>query len=294
MRQFLLGTDWWSDCDDAVAVRLLARAARKQEIRLLGIGVNACMAHSIASLDAFLNLEGICDLPLGLDRAAVGFFGRTAYQERLALSGAARRTNADAEDAAVMYRRLLAQADDTVDILEIGFPQVLAKVLMSGPDSFSPLSGLELFRRKVRKVWVMAGKWDEQGGREHNFCLNACTSEGAEAFCRLCPVPVTFLGWEIGADVITGKDLQPDDPLHQVLCDHGSAAGRMSWDPMLTLMALVGDEKAAGYRTVRGTASVRAEDGANFFDENPSGLHSYVFKEKENAFYQQWIDQLIG
>lgn len=293
MRQFLLGTDWWSDCDDAVAVRLLARAAKKQEIRLLGIGVNACMEHSIASLDAFLNLEGICDLPLGLDRTAVGFFGRTSYQERLALSGAARRNNADAENAVALYRRLLAQADGVVDILEIGFPQVLANVLMSGPDSFSPLNGLELFRQKVRKVWVMAGKWDEQGGREHNFCLNACTSRGAEVFCRLCPAPVTFLGWEVGADVITGKDLQPDDPLHQVLRDHGSAEGRMSWDPMLALMALVGDEGKAGYRMVRGTASVHAEDGANFFTEDPSGLHSYVVKEKENAFYQQWIDRLI-
>ena len=43
MRQILLGTDWWSDCDDAVAVRLLARAAKAGEVRLLGIGVNACM-----------------------------------------------------------------------------------------------------------------------------------------------------------------------------------------------------------------------------------------------------------
>ena len=62
----------------------------------------------------------------------------------------------------------------------------------------------------------------------------------------------------------------------------------------LVLMALVGDEAKAGYRTVRGTASVRAEDGANFFAEDPAGLHCYVVKEKENAFYQQWIDQLIG
>ena len=294
MRQFLLGTDWWSDCDDAVAVRLLARAAKAGEIKLLGIGINACMEHSVASLDAFLNMEGIGDLPLGLDHTAVGFAGRTAYQQRLALSGAAVRSNADAEDAVAMYRRLLAQSQEMVDILEIGFPQVLAGVLMSGADSYSPLDGAELFRRKVRKVWVMAGKWDEQGGREHNFCLNSCTGKGAEVFCRLCPVPVTFLGWEIGADVITGKDLRADDPLHLVLCDHGSADGRMSWDPMLALLALTDDEAKAGYRTVRGTASVRAEDGANFFTEDPSGLHCYVIKEKENSLYQQWIDRLIG
>ena len=294
MRQILLGTDWWSDCDDAVAVRLLARAAKAGEIQLLGIGVDACMQDSIASLDAFLNLEGLRGVPLGLDHEAVDFAGRTSYQYRLAQSGAAARCNADAEEAAMMYRRLLEQAEEQVDVLEIGFPQALAKVLMSGPDAFSPLNGVELFRQKVRKVWVMAGKWDEQGGREHNFCLNKRSSTGAEVFCRLCPVPVTFLGWEIGADVITGSALPKDDPLYQALCDHGSAQGRMSWDPMLVLMALVGDEAKAGYRTVRGTASVWAEDGANFFMEDPVGLHCYVVKEKENAFYQQWIDRLIG
>ena len=294
MRTVLLGTDWWSDCDDAIAVRLLARAAKAGEIQLLGIGVNACMEHSIASLDAFLHMEGFGGVPLGLDHEAVDFAGRTSYQQRLAQSGAASRCNADAEDAAAMYRRLLLQAEEPVGILEIGFPQVLAKVLMSGPDAVSPLNGVELFRQKVRKLWVMAGKWDEQGGREHNFCLNKRSSTAADVFCRLCPVPVTFLGWEVGADVITGSALPEDDPLYQVLCDHGSANGRMSWDPMLVLLALVGDEAKAGYRTVHGTASVRAEDGANFFAEDPAGLHCYVVKEKEPAFYQQWIDRLIG
>ena len=43
MKNILLGTDWWTDCDDAVAVRLLARAHKAGEIKLIGIGINACM-----------------------------------------------------------------------------------------------------------------------------------------------------------------------------------------------------------------------------------------------------------
>lgn len=294
MRDFLVGTDWWTDCDDAVAMRLLARAAKAQEIRILGIGVNACMEDSIASLDAFLLQEGIRNLPLGLDHTAVDYGGHLTYQKNLAASRSDCRTNADAEDAAALYRRLLAQAEEKVEIIEIGFPQVLSAVLESQPDEISALDGVELFRRKVRKVWVMAGKWDEEGGREHNFCRTRRASEAAEIFCRLCPVPVTFLGWEIGCDVITGSRLEKQDPLHQLMCDHGSANGRMSWDPMLALLALTGSEEAAGYRTVRGHASVRAEDGANFFEETEQGLHCYVIKQKENEFYRDWIDRLIG
>ena len=28
MKNFILGTDWWTDCDDAVALRLLTRAVK--------------------------------------------------------------------------------------------------------------------------------------------------------------------------------------------------------------------------------------------------------------------------
>lgn len=31
MRKFMLGTDWWPDCDDAVAVRLIIRAIKEKE-----------------------------------------------------------------------------------------------------------------------------------------------------------------------------------------------------------------------------------------------------------------------
>lgn len=293
MKKLIVGTDWWTDCDDAIAMRLLARAHKSGEIELMGIGIDACLEYSVASLDAFLRLEGVADLPIGLDAAATDFGGRPPYQKRLAQEYPHGRVNADAEDAVKLYRRLLARAEAPVEIIEVGFPQVLSGVLESGADEVSDKTGLALFCEKVSKVWVMAGKWDEVGGRENNFCRNSRASVAAEVFCRLCPVPVTFLGWEIGADVLTGSRLGQDDHLRMVLRDHGSEAGRMSWDPMLVLMALAGDEAKAGYRTVRGTATVRAEDGANFFEEDANGLHCYVVKAKDNDFYRDWIDRLI-
>lgn len=58
MRNFILGTDWWSDCDDAVALRLLCRKAKEGEIGLLGVVINGCMEYSVASMDGMLCLEG--------------------------------------------------------------------------------------------------------------------------------------------------------------------------------------------------------------------------------------------
>lgn len=291
MRRFIVGTDWWTDCDDVIAVRMLARAAMRGEIEILGIGLNGCMEHSAASLEGFLKYEGIGEIPIGIDLAANDFGGRPPYQARLSKLGSMK--NEDAEDAVRLYRRLLEKAEGKVEIIEIGYPQVLANALLSGADDISLMSGMELFREKVERVWMMAGKWDEEEGRENNFARNDRARRAAHAFCEKCPVPVTFLGWEIGADVITGKFLTENDPLHRALADHGSAKGRSSWDPMLIQLALAGDAGGAGYDTVKGHAQVNAETGRNRFERDDNGLHEYVVRKHEAAWYEEIIEGMI-
>ena len=293
MRQFILGTDWWTDCDDAVALRLLCRAVRHGQIRLLGIGINACMEHSVSSLHGFLCSEGVQDIPLALDREATDFGGNPPYQKRLAALSDGSVTNQTAEHPVALYRRLLATASEPVEIIEIGYPQMLAAVLQSGADEYSPLSGVELFRQKVSKVWMMAGKWDEDPGLENNFKRNTRSAQGGAAVCSLCPVPITFLGFEAGETVLTGGQLAADDPLHLALSDHGSGEGRSSWDPMLVQLALEGDEHTAGYEVCRGTATVCPQSGQNRFLPDGNGLHCYVIKQKPDGYYREKIDQNI-
>lgn len=293
MKNMILGTDWWSDCDDAVAVRILTRAVKAGKINLLGIVINACMEDSVASLSGFLKWEGLDNVPIGIDMAATDYPGKLSYQKRLAATLNPAGSNKDACDGVRLYRKLLAASKEPLEIMEIGFLQVVSALLESSGDDISEKSGLELVREKVSKIWVMAGKWDGQGEKEHNFCLNDRSRKAAEVFCRLCPVPVTFLGWEIGYDVVTGGFLAEGDELHQILVDHGSTGGRYSWDPMLVLMAVIGDEERAGYHTVSGTASVDALTGANYFTESPGGLHKYVVKHRDNEYYRSEINRII-
>ncbi|MBQ8310956.1 MAG: hypothetical protein IJX80_08095 [Clostridia bacterium] len=293
-RKFILGTDWWTDCDDAVAIRLLARAAKRGDIDLLGIAINACMEHSVASLKGYLASEGLTDVPLGIDLTATNPDDHPPYQTRLAKNLCPSASNADAIDALRLYRMMLATAEAPVEIIEIGFPQVLAALIESLADDVSPKTGLELLLEKVSKFWIMAGKWDRDGEKEHNFCHNVRSRVAAEKLCRLCPVPITFLGWEIGCEVITGAKLAKDDVLHKILVDHGSANGRSSWDPMTVQLALIGDEAAAGYDTVRGTARVDAETGANYFIPSESGSHQYVVRNFDVTYYENAINEAIA
>lgn len=294
MREFIFGTDWWTDCDDLAAMRILLRAHKKGDIKLLGVGINACMEYSVPSVDGFINLEGVNNIPLGIDLKGTDFEGtHLKYQKNLATFAVNCKKNEDAEDAVKLYRRLLAHSSGGVEIVEVGFLQVFSELLLSGSDEISEKTGLELVREKVKKVWVMAGKWDEEGGKEHNFCNNRRSRKGAAVFCELCPVPVTFLGFEAGESVISGNELKKDDFLYKAFSDHGSHNGRCSWDPLTALLALYGDEKKAGYRTVCGKAEVNEETGRNYFTEDKNGLHKYVIPEYDSKYYADMINTII-
>ena len=193
MRKFILGTDWWTDCDDCVALRLMSRAHKAGEAELLGVIINAAMEHSAASLDGFLSLDGITGIPIGIDADATDFGRRPPYQARLAPHAVRCKSNDDAEEAVKLYRRLLANTDGDIEIIEIGYLQAFAALLLSPPDEISDLNGLELVRKKVTRVWVMAGKWDKDGERENNFARNARSISGGKITLDFCPVPITFL-----------------------------------------------------------------------------------------------------
>ena len=293
MKSYIVGTDWWTDCDDAVAMRILCRAHLAGKINVLGIGINACMEHSVTSLDGFLSLEGMPRIPIGIDLEATDYSGKPPFQLRLAAAAKHYTCNKDAQNASTLYRRLLATCETPIEIIEIGYPNVLATLLASPPDHISPLTGRELVAQKVSKMWIMAGKWDVDGGIENNFARGPRSRQAAVYLCEHCPVPITFLGFEIGIHVITGGAILPKDHLYQAMCDHGSANGRHSWDPMLVVMALAGNEACAGYNTVTGTATVEAETGANHFHIDPTGKHKYVIKAKPDSYYISTINDLI-
>lgn len=46
----MVSTDWWTDCDDAVALRILLRAHKAGQICIDAIIINACMEYSVSSL----------------------------------------------------------------------------------------------------------------------------------------------------------------------------------------------------------------------------------------------------
>jgi len=292
-RNVIIGTDWWTDCDDVAAIRIACVMAKKGVWSLRGVVLNACMEYSAPSLDGFLRHEGLI-LSIGIDPEANDFGGRPPYQERMARNCSPALRNEDCESGVRLYRRLLSESPDgTAEFIEIGYMQVLYALLTSPPDDLSPLSGGELAGKKLRRVWMMAGNWKNDGkGRENNFCRNRRTSRAASKLPELLPCPLTLLGYEIGESVMTRPFPDFNDPLWLAFKDHGSEKGRCSWDPMLMLLAAEGPEKA-GYSSVRGRVSVDPESGENSFCRDPDGRHEYVIKTMPDCLYEQRIAEAL-
>lgn len=287
----LHGTDWWTDCDDIAALRLLCKAHKAGAIRLQCVCANAVMEHTAASIDAFLMNDGV-QVPVGIDKSFNMDPNECRYQFVLK-DYPHRIVNSDCDEAYRVYRRALAELDGKADITEVGFPQIIHQLMTSEPDDISPLNGMELVRQKVNKIWLMAGRWDQPNSKEFNICHTKAGREASDYIFRNSPVPVTCLGWEIGKDVITGNTAKENDPLKIAYNAHGSGNGRPSWDPMLVLLAIINDEEMAGYNKVCGQAYVNTHTGENNFTEG-KGNCAYVVRKFDNGYYSEMINELIN
>ena len=293
-RKLIFDTDWWTDVDDACAIRILLDADRRGDIELLGICLSAVNATSAKSLDSFLRHEGCTDIPLGADKQATDYNGKPCYHQLIIDSCKDDRARdlVGCEDCVDFYRRLLAESKGKVDIVAVGYPNALARLLESGPDEHSRLSGEQLVRRKAGNLYMMAGNYPS--GKENNFCRTERSRKAGATVCSQWPGKITFLGFETGIKVVAGGRLDADDLLHEVLVSHKSGNGRYAWDPMTTLIAITGNPVSEGYVPVRGTNKVNAADGSNTFIPSKRGKHSYVVMDREARWYADRIDALLA
>ena len=288
----LHGTDWWTDCDDIAALRVLCRAHKAGKINLCCVGIDSVMEYSAASVSAFMNSEGL-EIPIGVDFAAVREGKNCRYQKLLAGYPHSVNGNNDCEEAWRLYRKTLASLPGKADITEVGFPEIVMQLLQSPPDEYSPLTGAELVKEKVDKIWLMAGRWDRTPGLEYNLSAYPVCAEAGHYICENSPVPLIFLGFEVGIDVISGGDVPDGDLLKIAFNAHGSANGRSSWDPMLALAAVTQDLAAAGYAAVYGRAQVDPATGKNTFAPG-DGPHCYLVKTQPDAYYEALLSRALN
>lgn len=146
-----------------------------------------------------------------------------------------------------LYRRVLSSADDnSVTIISLGFLTNLATLMDSHADAISPLTGRALISTKVRELVVMGGQYPS--GMEFNFAGNDIASTRHIVNHWPHHVPMTFSGFELGKDVISGAGLASLAPSSSpIRAAYEWYVGRCStlresWDPITTLYGILGLE----------------------------------------------------
>ena len=174
-----------------------------------------------------------------------------------------------------LYRRLLAaQPDHSVSICSIGFTTCLAQLLESGGDAYSPLSGVELVRRKVKCLYIQGGSFGQSPEPDYNFlqCMGF-----AKTFFRLWPsdVDIIFDPMETGngieylpEQVISDVSWTDYHPIKQVYMNCNCNTGQMMWAPLTVINAVEGDNLFT--LTERGTV-VLNDDGTVIFTPSATG-----------------------
>ncbi|KDN60678.1 putative inosine/uridine-preferring nucleoside hydrolase [Colletotrichum sublineola] len=284
-KNIIIDTDIFSDCDDTGALLL---AATSPDVNILGVNVNYPSTYSVTATSAILAHYGLASVPIGARKPLTNEsfldtfsydLGEYASKISYHFSGGSIPFGAaeDAWDAVSLYRKLLAEADEPVTIVSIGFFENLSGLLNSTADAYSNLTGPALIASKVSELVVMGGEYPS--GREFNFfgdnplrtahVIN--NWKGRMVFC----------GTELGSVVLSGSKLLAEgpvsDPVRQAYIYYNFYRPRQSWDPLTVLYATQGLGEVFEYGN---------KNGRNFVYAN--GSNQWVFDR--NVTNQFWLN----
>ena len=279
----IFDTDIGPDFDDVGATALLHAFADKGEAKILATISCNTFQTTVPTLSVLNTYFKRPELPIGVTKAD---FPNKDCQEKWAEFIVAKyphnvKSNADAEDALVLYRKvLMSQPDNSVTIVSVGFFTNLANLLNSPPDNISSLSGKDLVKKKVKQLVSMAasiGK-DGKGGDEFNVNVDA---KASQKVFNEWPTPIILSGFHIGEKILTGIPLINNakitnspvkDAFDVALKKNNQMQGRCSWDQTAVYVAVRGIEP---YFTSRKIAFDIKDDGKSI----PIAGEKYIWLE---------------
>lgn len=304
--QIIIDTDICSSTDDLFAMQLLYQYASQGKCNLLGVIVDRMGDTNAAVADLMNNYYGFPTLPIALERN--GTYERFSYINYSPIAKVTddngnllfARTYSDYSsipDGYILYRRLLANAaDGSVTIMLTSIPSTIANLLTSGADQYSSLSGVELVRRKVKRLYFMATKLEPSSEQNVSAGYNIMMHpEAAKTLFQMWPDDVDVIispsapGYMVEYEpelVITDIGWTDIHPLKQIYMRFDCNTGQRMWDPMLPLQEIEGDDLIG--LSPRGHIVINDENKISFITD-PDGNYRYQISGDE-----AWADRMLN
>lgn len=284
----IFDTDIGNDIDDVLALQILFQYEAEQKIDLLGITISKSFPRVVDYVDAYARLNNRGEIPLGFAYNGVNPepYKYVPVTLDTLVDGKPvlfpqRKLDASIPEGYKLMRKLIAaQADSSVVLIAVGPETNIARLLQSQPDEFSPLSGLELVKQKVKLVSVMGGLYNkEYDFAEWNILQDL---KAAQTVFSTCPVPLVASGFEVGNKLLypatsilndfSNGDIHPMVVSYKVY--QPMPYDRPTWD--LTSV-LQGVEPEKGYFELSPSGTITIDSlGNTLFEEKTAGLHRFL------------------
>lgn len=286
-------SDIGPDVDDAGTTAALNALADRGEAKIIGMACCTSSPWGAPCLDAINTYYGRPNIPVGTFKGT-GFLVESKYNRGVAERFPNDLKNGEnAPDATEVYRQTLSrQKDRSVVVCAVGPLNNLPRLLDSGPDRFSNLSGRELVAKKVKQLVVMGGRFPE--GKEWNFEQDP---KAAQRVAAEWPTPILASGFEIGEQIKTGARLQsetpPGNPVRLAYELYiGAGKDRESWDQTALVAAVRGPGSLWGVSQPV-VLEVDPKDGSNRARTVSGGRFQFLLKKAEVGEVKRAIEDLM-
>lgn len=306
----IFDTDISGDVDDVLALAMLHTLQDRNECELRAVTISKINPLTGRMVDAVNTFYGRPDIAIGVTRDAQ--VRESKYLKLVEFTDGQTpryphdvRSNDQLPDAIAVLRQTLAGADDrSIVIVQVGLAANLADLVESKADQISPLTGIELIRKKVKSTEVMAGAFEPIDGNDRY--LEANVRNGIKSMQRFADqwpadVPTIWSGFEIGIAACypresVARDFAYSEP-HIVreayLLHSGPNHDRPCWDLTSVLHAVRSKEDYFGLSPT-GRVTVE-DDGYVHFTQRANGRDRYLtMTETESIRVVETLRHLVS
>lgn len=288
-------TDMGNDVDDALALVLLLHYHDAGAINLNAVCCNKARYSASQYVHLVNCFYGHPEIPIGqvsgtplTDNANPDYAGKVLAMQNpdgTRVFTCPELKNEDIPEAVSLYRKTLASLPDaSTTIVSVGFSTNIARLLKSPADKYSPLTGMELVRQKVKLFSIMACDFKNSNHAEYNVEQNV---PDAKFVFDNSPVPVVFTPYEVGTAIMypattieSGFNWAKANPVSEGYKHYLQMPyDRPTWDVIASLYAVDASEQ---YFSMSPWGKVNIdEQGRSTFTPCENGKHAYLTVNKE-------------
>jgi purine nucleosidase len=293
----ILDCDPGNDIDDMGDLAVMHALADRGELHILAEMYSMRPGFGVPDIEVANRFYGRPDLRIGVSKASFwdaadsyGSFLQTNYFHKIGSS-----TNAP--DAVGLYREILAERPDhSVNVICSGQLRNIYEFWKTGGDSYSPLSGPDLFALKVKRLIVVAGIFPM--GKEFNMYVDPQAATVLNVITNR--PPVTYVGIElgnyvsIGDTILTKPETDPIRAAYDLFYKTYGVSDRPAWAGLALLFAArgYGSTDLPLFTTVTGQAAI-ADDGSNSWKMSPDGNQEYLLFGQPASYYKSVLNELL-